>query len=133
MCKFCDLENIQYLKVAETHHSLVICSLYPISILGHFLVIPKRHVVSISDLSEEQLNDLSTLVFEFMKRVKTLIKPEGINVLVNEGEVAGQTMEHLHVHIICRAAEDGIKNFNKDTGKVKISPDEVENFKMTLG
>ena len=78
---------------------------FPLS-KGHTLVLPKRHVATIWDLSDEEYLD----VFDLVRRVQDLVQkefePQGINIGVNCGEGAGQTVFHAHIHIIPRYAGD---------------------------
>jgi len=116
MCPFCNKKNISELKLTETKHSLVICNKFPICEHGHFLVIPKRHTDVLSDLPIEEQNDLFILLSGFTEKVERAILPEGINVLFNRGLVAGQTIPHFHIHIICRSQNDGVCNIRKENG-----------------
>jgi histidine triad (HIT) family protein len=116
MCIFCDVESIEELMVSETKHSVALCNKFPICEDGHFLIIPRRHAETLLDLTKEEQVDLFDLLSRFMQKVEELIVPEGINVLFNRGMVAGQTVPHFHIHIICRYQEDGISNFKKENG-----------------
>lgn len=73
---------------------------------GHSLLIPKKHLVSVFDLTEEEFGG----GFRLLQQVKDLIvqkyNPEGFNIGLNEGEAAGQTVHHLHIHIIPRYKGD---------------------------
>ena len=80
---------------------------YPIS-PGHTLVIPKKHVKSLFELDEDEREDL----FQALSRAKSLLesemKPDGFNIGINEGIAAGQTVFHLHVHLIPRYQGDSV-------------------------
>lgn len=102
--------------VSETEHGVVLCNKFPICESGHFLIIPKRHTSTLSGLTREEQTDLFNLLSCFMQKVEKIIVPEGINVLFNQGEIAGQTVSHFHIHIICRSQGDGISNFKKENG-----------------
>lgn len=101
-CPFCQTNHS---ILAETKLSFACLDNFPVS-KGHALVIPKRHVATIWELSEDEYAD----VFNLVKQVKDLIQnkfdPQGINVGVNCGEAAGQTVFHAHIHIIPRYAGD---------------------------
>lgn len=133
MCVFCKEDNIRSLLMMESDLSYAICSRNPITHLGHFLVIPKNHVEDILSLSASEKLDLFALYVVVLEKIKTSIKPEGLNCLINEGVVAGQTVPHLHIHIICRMENDGINNFRKDNGsKEVITEDEIRQFQNLL-
>ncbi len=101
-CPFCHTNDS---RLAETKLSFAVLDNFPVS-KGHVLVIPKRHVATIWQLWDDEYAD----IFNLVRRVKDLIQnkfdPQGINVGVNCGEVAGQTVFHAHIHIIPRYAGD---------------------------
>lgn len=74
---------------------------YPVS-PGHTLVIPKRHVASLADVMADEAKALWALLAEVRARVDAELRPDGYNVGVNDGRAAGQTVMHLHVHLIPR-------------------------------
>jgi len=129
MCVFCKEDNIRPLLMMESDLSYAICSKNPITTFGHFLVIPKSHAEDVLSLTAAEQLDLFALYVAVLERVKLCIKPGGLNCLINEGRVAGQTVPHLHIHIICRMENDGINNFRKDNGsKVTITEEEIFHF-----
>lgn len=111
-CIFCQTDRT---ILAKTKLSLAFFDGFPVS-PGHSLVIPKRHVPSIWELSAEEYVDLFNLVREVKALIQDRFEPQGINVGANCGEAAGQTVFHAHVHIIPRYSGDvpyprgGIRN-----------------------
>jgi ATP adenylyltransferase len=82
--------------------SMVMMNKYPY-VNGHMLVAPKRHVASLEDLSHEEMADLLGMVSETIGVLKKVMKPEGFNVGLNLGVVAGAGVEeHLHFHVVPR-------------------------------
>jgi diadenosine tetraphosphate (Ap4A) HIT family hydrolase len=83
---------------------------------GHCLVIPKRHVEKYSDLTVGEIQQMSFLVKEAQLILAKDRSVQGFNIGINDGEVAGQTIPHVHMHIIPRRAGDhpdprgGIRN-----------------------
>ena len=73
---------------------------------GHMLVIPKRHVASFFDLTPEEINACMELITEERKRLDEEFKPDGYNIGVNIGPAAGQSIFHVHIHIIPRYEGD---------------------------
>lgn len=133
MCVFCDPENIQKFLIIETEYSRVIYNRYPLG-EGHFLIIPKAHILFLSDLSDEGRVDFFSLLSDLAKRLRSSFCPEGFNILINEGKVAGQTIDHLHAHLICRKTGDGIQNFGKsDTGRLEATLEDITHFRDLLG
>jgi len=78
---------------------------YPIS-EGHTLVIPKRHVGSFFELETAELEDLLSVLERAKARLDAEYGPDGFNIGINDGPAAGQTVPHLHVHLIPRYAGD---------------------------
>lgn len=76
---------------------------------GHSILISKKHVESFFELNEKELTNM----FDLIKKVKQItdekFHPDGYNIGINEGEAAGRTIHHLHVHIIPRYKDD-VKN-----------------------
>jgi ATP adenylyltransferase len=97
-CAFCHLHRP---ILAETALSLAFLDGFPVS-KGHTLVIPKRHVLSIWDLSTKEYVDAFKLVRQVKEVLQERFEPQGFNIGVNCGEVAGQTVFHAHIHLIPR-------------------------------
>lgn len=78
---------------------------YPVS-PGHTLIIPKRHVVSFFDTTEEERIAMLRLLDETKAVLDQKHKPDGYNIGINNGEAAGQSVMHLHIHLIPRYKGD---------------------------
>ena len=89
---------------------------------GHIEVVPKKHIVSFFDLDDDEI----VKVYDVLNRTKKIIdkkyKPDGYNLGVNDGEAAGRTINHLHIHLIPRYKGDvknprgGIRHIIPDKG-----------------
>jgi diadenosine tetraphosphate (Ap4A) HIT family hydrolase len=94
--------------LAESRLSKAFFDAFPVS-KGHALIVPKRHVVTIWEATEEEHADAFVLV----RRVKDLLQerfsPDGFNIGVNSGEAAGQSVWHAHIHLIPRYSGDAAK------------------------
>src|SRR6516165_8087124 len=97
-CIFC---NVDRALLAETDLSLAFLDTFPVS-QGHTLVIPKRHIQTIWEMTSEEHADAFDLIRRVMSILKGKFDPYGFNVGVNCGEAAGQTVFHAHIHIIPR-------------------------------
>jgi diadenosine tetraphosphate (Ap4A) HIT family hydrolase len=86
-------------------HGLAFLDGYPVS-PGHALVIPKRHVATIFDLTSEEYLDLWTLVRDVRNAAADDYGVRDFNIGLNDGERAGQTVMHAHIHIIPRRSGD---------------------------
>ena len=102
-CPFCTLPK-KRIQVASDL-GLIVRDAFPIS-PGHTLIIPKRHVGSFFDLSSDEREDLMSLLGTAKANVEAEFKPDGYNIGINDGPVAGQTVPHLHVHLIPRYKGD---------------------------
>lgn len=108
-CPFCriihgqDAERIRY----QSEHGIVIRDGFPVS-AGHTLVIPKRHIPSFFDLSADERTDLLALLDWAKTDVEAAFKPDAFNIGINDGPAAGQTVPHLHIHLIPRYCENGV-------------------------
>ena len=98
-CPFCTLPANRI--VLENFDGMVIDDGFPIS-PGHTLIIPRRHVGSFFDLSEAERNSLLSLLEGAKRRLDKQFGPDGYNIGINDGLAAGQTVPHLHIHLIPR-------------------------------
>lgn len=102
-CPFCNLGT----RIIQNYNSAdCIFDNFPVTD-KHSLIIPKRHIATVTDLSMAELND----VFFLSKKIKSELrlidsKIEGFNIGFNEGEAAGQTIPHVHLHLIPRRIGD---------------------------
>jgi diadenosine tetraphosphate (Ap4A) HIT family hydrolase len=78
---------------------------FPVS-EGHLLVCTKRHVASFFDATKDEICAVHELILEAQSLMGKISKPNGYNIGINVGEAAGQTVMHLHVHIIPRYLGD---------------------------
>ena len=98
-CAFCTLPSARVIDESATF--LVIRDGYPVS-PGHTLLIPKRHTGSFFDLSEQERGELLVLLDRAKLVLDEEFQPQGYNIGINDGAAAGQTVPHLHVHLIPR-------------------------------
>ena len=98
-CPFCDPhpENLWF----EDEYGRVIWDAFPLS-KGHTLIVPKLHVASLFDLEPKVQTALWKLVAKARNRLAGDLQPDGFNVGLNDGEAAGQTVKHVHIHVIPR-------------------------------
>jgi len=92
---------------------------------GHLLVAPVRHVAQMEDLSDEETLDLLRIVRESIGILRKVMQPEGFNVGMNLGCIAGAGMEeHMHFHIVPRWSGD--TNFMTVLGEVRVIPEHIK-------
>ena len=102
-CPFCTLPDDRIIDSNEM--GFVIRDGFPIS-PGHTLIIPKRHVGSFFEISLEERDALLDLLDQAKKMLDTELSPDGFNIGINDGPAAGQTVPHLHIHLIPRFKGD---------------------------
>jgi ATP adenylyltransferase len=109
-CVFCTAaeaeKSLETLCIYKTKHSMVILNKYPYN-SGHVLILPIKHKGSMLELSQAEFSDLHETLKTTMEALTEMYRPEGINVGLNHGKVAGAGMpDHLHYHMIPRWAGD---------------------------
>ena len=92
-------------KIIENENAFAIYDGFPVS-KGHVLVIPKRVVAEIFDLNDEEYSSCFNLVKDVKKILEEKFNPDGFNIGINNGEKAGQTIFHAHIHVIPRYSGD---------------------------
>lgn len=102
-CPFCTISE-ERIELSSLH-SMVIRDGFPIS-PGHTLIIPRRHIGSFFDLSEIERDAMFVLIEEAKRQLDREFKPDGYNIGINDGAAAGQTISHLHIHLIPRYQGD---------------------------
>jgi ATP adenylyltransferase len=100
---------------------------------GHLMIAPYKHTPSLQNLSEEELLEMMKLVVESEKALKALLSPDGFNIGLNIGRVAGAGFEeHVHIHIVPRF--NGDTNFMPIVANTKvISESLMETYKKLKG
>lgn len=89
---------------------------------GHLMIAPCRHLANLGDLNREELNELMGLMSKSVGWLKKALKPEGFNIGMNLGKIAGAGIEdHLHIHIVPRWSGDS--NFMPTVAQVKVIPE----------
>jgi ATP adenylyltransferase len=108
-CVFCNAakeKSFETLCIFKSKHSMVVLNKYPYN-SGHLLILPIKHIGNILDLSTAEFSDLHETLKLSMKGLTEMYKPEGMNVGLNHGKVAGAGIpEHLHYHIVPRWSGD---------------------------
>ena len=99
LCPFCDLPEDRVLFRNDA--AVVVRDAYPVT-PGHSLVIPTRHVVSFFDTTLLEREAMLALPGRAKLQLQAELCPAGYNIGINDGAAAGQTIGHLHVHLIPR-------------------------------
>ncbi|WP_209795394.1 HIT family protein [Clostridium moniliforme] len=102
-CLFCNYKKEDY--IAENNLCFAIYDKFPVN-EGHVLIIPKRHFQNYFDATEEEIKAMYSLSKEIKEILDEKYNPDGYNIGVNVGFYGGQTIMHLHMHIIPRYKGD---------------------------
>lgn len=102
-CPFCPPHALT--PIAESLLSIAIADRYPVT-EGHTLVIPRRHVASFFDLTADEQLDLLKVATRAREILLGCTDADGFNLGINDGENAGQTVMHVHLHLIPRRVGD---------------------------
>jgi diadenosine tetraphosphate (Ap4A) HIT family hydrolase len=102
-CPFCNLDNSRI--ILTNAYAIALYDGFPVSV-GHSLIIPKRHIASFFEATREEQAALLDLLAEMQEVLVKKRNPDGFNIGINVGEAAGQTVMHLHIHLIPRYAGD---------------------------
>lgn len=107
-CIFCRIADgdIPSTTVYEDDSFTVIMDLSPAT-RGHALIIPKDHMDDIFEMDEKTAGKLFKLAVRIAKAMKKALKCDGLNIVQNNGAIAGQTVRHFHLHLIPRYEGDG--------------------------
>lgn len=122
-CIFCKILNgdIPSNKVFENDNFIAILDAFPAN-EGHTLVIPKKHFENIFEIDEEILKEGYAIAKRIASSIKKSLNIENINILQNNGILAGQTVNHFHIHVIPR--------LENDTVVMKSTPISIDNEKI---
>lgn len=129
-CIFCKIINgeIPSHVLYEDEQFKVILDVNPAT-KGHALILPKEHYANLYELPEETAADAMKLAQRMMRKMTEKLDCDGFNIVQNNGETAGQTVFHFHMHLIPRYKNDGeiLKYIAGDPGQ-----EELERIKKTL-
>ena len=109
-CIFCKIiaGDIPSKTVYEDDKYKAIMDVAPAS-KGHVIILPKNHAANIFEISDEDVAGIMVVAKRVASILKNALECDGVNILQNNGEIAGQTVFHLHVHVIPRYEDDMVK------------------------
>ena len=132
MCIFCEIikGNIPCYKVYEDDVCLAFLDISQATI-GHTLIVPKNHCQNVFELDENTASHLGKVAIKIATNLKEKLNLEALNILNNNGEKAGQTVNHFHIHLIPRYNNDDLtiifnsnelnkEDFNNLLDKIKM-------------
>lgn len=107
-CIFCKIlaKDIPSYTIWENNDTLAFLDISPLA-KGHTVVIPKEHAPTVLESDDIVLGALLPAVKQVMRRLREVLHPDGFTIGINHGAVSGQTVPHLHIHVIPRWEGDG--------------------------
>lgn len=132
-CIFCKIINgdIPSAKVYEDEHVYAFLDISQVT-KGHTLVIPKKHTKNIFDTPEEIAEVLFARVPKIANAINKAYKPIGMNILNNNEEAAGQSVFHLHLHLLPMYSEDSGFSANWETHADKYTAEDLQEIATTI-
>ena len=129
-CIFCKIANgeVPSKTLYEDDKFRVILDLGPAT-KGHALVLPKEHYANLYELPEETAGEAMKLAKKMVTKMTERLGCEGFNLVQNNGDLAGQTVYHFHMHMIPRYQADGQKIGWKPQ---EVTQEELEEIKNTI-
>lgn len=129
-CIFCAQkegdERVTKVAIFEDEFLMVELNIFPYN-TGHLMVVPKRHVNSMTDLEDEERNRLFKMVAKVEELQREVVDPAGIDVGMNIGKAAGESIPHLHVQLVPIYRKDrGFMETSLDTKVMKKSIEEMQ-------
>lgn len=136
-CPFCT-DKVKKSLFLESNYFSVIYNISPI-LPGHSLIIPKRHISSFVELNDDEISELAYITKKTAAILQKTFNCNGFNWTIQDNEVAGQTVMHLHIHVIPRKANDlsspgewykklDNNNIIDSDKRTKLSDKEIENY-----
>jgi ATP adenylyltransferase len=127
-CVFCDLADEPVDEstgvLVRSDLSFVVLNAFPYG-SGHLLVLPRRHVATLQEMSDDEYEDFSQLVRTTVVALEKAYGPDGMNVGMNLGQAAGAGIpKHLHGHVLPRWSGD--TNFMTSIGETRVLPESLQ-------
>ena len=113
----------EHLVVHKSNRVIILMNSYPYN-TGHLLIAPLRHVVDFTELEDGELYELAIAVRDSIEWLKRALSPDGFNVGLNLGKVAGAGEPHIHLHVVPRW--NGDTNFMPIVANTKVIPEALK-------
>lgn len=133
-CIFCGIieGTIPSVKIYEDEHVYAFMDIMPVT-KGHVLLIPKKHVENVYDLSQAEASLLFAAAPKIANALKVEFQPAGMNLLQNNGAHAGQSVFHFHLHFIPRYDEtDGFQLTDWEPKVSEYTPEQIKELAVGI-
>jgi histidine triad (HIT) family protein len=129
-CIFCKIARgeVPSARLIETGLAIAFLDINPVS-HGHTLLVPRAHHPSLSDLPDALAGEVGSLLPRLCRAIAAATGAHGLNVIVNNGRAAGQTIDHCHWHIIPRFSDDSV---NWPWPHSEYAGDELEQMRFRI-
>jgi diadenosine tetraphosphate (Ap4A) HIT family hydrolase len=104
-CPFCNNPDIKERIIYKDDLVMAFPTNLPIT-PGHVLICPTRHIANVDDLTDNELLAIKNLILKLKNSLSKAVSAQGFNIAWNEGISAGQSIDHLHIHIVPRKEGD---------------------------
>jgi len=132
-CILCSIkkndEKVVSLKIYEDDICFVVLNLYPFN-PGHLMCVPIRHITKFTELTKKELLHLNRAIQGLQLLLDELYNPKGYNIGINQGNFAGGSIDHLHIHIVPRYGTE--LGFIDIVGKTRVLPEGLDSVKKKL-
>jgi diadenosine tetraphosphate (Ap4A) HIT family hydrolase len=126
-CIFCGIakgdKKIPSKVLYKDPDMMVIMNIFPYNV-GHIQVVPIRHIRSLDEMTEDEFNKFFRMGKKCLMFLRKALNPAGFNVGINLGEVAGASIEHIHMQIVPRYNRE--VGFMETTAHTKVMPESLE-------
>jgi histidine triad (HIT) family protein len=131
-CVFCRIVSglLPAAVVSETPTLLAIMDRYPAT-RGHMLILPKQHIENLYGMPDQLAASLMAQATALAKVMQRQLAPAGLNLIQANGTPAGQTIEHFHMHLVPRYANDGV-SLHFGHGEAPADMDALESIASVL-
>lgn len=124
-CIFCDIMagKLESFTIYENEEILIVLNIYPYN-PGHVLVVPKRHVELITELSDEEFAKAFSYAKKALQLIDSVYHPHGFNIGLNQGVASGASIRHVHIHVVPRYEHE--MGFMETASGTRIQLDPLE-------
>ncbi len=132
-CILCSVRDndkrVDSLKIYHDNTLFISLNLYPYN-PGHLMIVPNKHLTKFTDLTREELIHITRTIQGVQMLLDDLYNPKGYNIGINQGKIAGGSIEHIHIHIVPRYSSE--LGYIDIVGKTRVVPEGLNSVKKKL-